>query len=76
MNAFVEAIGKFITAAWDMIAALHRLLAALAQRDIEAAKLDWKSRTKRHVHDWHYTGRSGTGWGIVRCRSCPANDLY
>lgn len=47
MSALVDAVGRFVTACWDAIAALHRLLAALAKRDIEAFVED-----RRMGHPW------------------------
>lgn len=31
---------------------------------------------ERHQHEWEYIGRGLSGWGIVRCRTCPEQDIY
>ena len=33
-------------------------------------------RPERHLHEWEYTGRGLSGWGVVKCRTCPEWDIY
>jgi len=51
MRKFAEAIGRFVTAAWNTIAAFHRLLVALLERDIEQVRMDRRARRKISAKD-------------------------
>lgn len=36
----------------------------------------WLRKRECHNHEWTYSRRTGTGWGIATCRTCGETDLY
>jgi hypothetical protein len=35
----------------------------------------WFKRKSPHIHDWQYVHKSLSGWSVVRCTSCGAEDI-
>ena len=54
---------------WSVCSLLASMV-MVAVRQVER----WRAR--RHVHEWVYFPRTGTGWGMVFCRTCGYHDLY
>lgn len=51
----------------------------MADETMATAELErrrWWHRKPRHRHSWEYRPRTIGGWGIVRCTTCGAEDIY